>query len=78
MVYGTTIARFPAEALTGLQFPAPAKNDAALGMAADLLRHAWATERESDALAALRHALLPSLMSGDLRVRGAEAAVETT
>lgn len=69
MVYGTTVARFPTEALAGLVFPAPPRRDPAIGTAADLLRRAWAAERESAALAALRDTLLPPLVSGELRVR---------
>lgn len=75
MAYGTTVARIPAEALTGLEFPAPAEGHPALVAAADLLRRAWLAERESETLSALRDALLPPLMSGQLRVREAEEVV---
>lgn len=73
--YGTTVARFPAEALTGLEFPAPLEGHPALGHALDLLRRAWAAERESQVLADLRDTLLPPLMSGELRFREAESLV---
>lgn len=75
MAYGTTVARIPAEALTGLEFPAPPAAAPVLTTAKDLLRRAWAAERESTALAALRDTLLPPLLSGELRVRDAEARV---
>lgn len=78
MVYGTTVATMPAEALTAMEFGAPSRDDPVLDAAADLLRRAWAAERESAALAALRDALLPPLMSGELRVRNVEAVVEQT
>lgn len=69
MVYGTTVATLPTEALARLEFPAPRRDDPVLETAADLLRRAWAAERESVTLAALRDTLLPPLMSGELRVR---------
>lgn len=75
MVYGTTVATLPAEALTGLEFPAPRPGDPVPEVADALLRRAWAAERESAALAALRDTLLPPLISGELRVREAQDAV---
>jgi len=75
MVYGTTVARFPTEALTGLVFPAPPLDHPALGAADALVSRAWAVERETAALVALREALLPPLLSGELRVGDAEALV---
>jgi type I restriction enzyme, S subunit len=75
MAYGTTVARIPAEALTGLIFPAAAEGAPGLGTAADLLRRAWAAECESAALVRLRDTLLPPLLSGQIRVRDAEALV---
>jgi type I restriction enzyme S subunit len=77
MIYGTTVARFPAEALTGLEFPAPPKDSPVLQAAEDLIRRAWLAERESAALAALRDALLPPLMSGELRVRGEDLDIDS-
>lgn len=74
MVYGTTVAPLPAEALTGLGFPAPPQGHRALKTADGLLRRAWAAERESTALAALRDTLLPPLISGELRVGGSEGS----
>jgi type I restriction enzyme S subunit len=78
MAYGTTVARFPSEALTGLEFPAPREGDPALDAADELLRRAWAAERESAALVTLRDALLPSLISGELRVREAASLANTS
>lgn len=75
MAYGTTVARFPAEALTGLEVPVLDASDPVLEQAEALLARAWAAERESAALAQLRDALLPALMSGQLRVREAEELV---
>lgn len=75
MVYGTTVATLPVEALTGLEFPALTPEDVVLKAADALLRRAWEAERESETLAALRDALLPPLISGALRVRDAEALV---
>lgn len=76
MAYGTTVARFPTEALAGLDFLAPEPDSAALEGAETLLRRAWVAERESGHLAALRDTLLPKLLSGELRVRDAERVVE--
>jgi type I restriction enzyme S subunit len=75
MAHGTTVARFPAEALTGLTVPVIDPGAPVLADAEALLRRAWAAERESEALARLRDALLPALMSGRLRVREAEELV---
>jgi type I restriction enzyme S subunit len=75
MAHGTTVARFPAEALTGLEVPVIDPGAPVLADAEALLRRAWAAERESEALARLRDALLPALMSGRLRVREAEERV---
>jgi hypothetical protein len=78
MAYGTTVARFPPDALTGLEVPV--LDPASPGLAAThaLLRRAWAAERESMALARLRDALLPPLMSGELRVPAVGGAAATT
>lgn len=79
MAYGTTVARFPPDALTGMDVPVLDAAARVLDDAEALLRRAWAAERESDALARLRDALLPPLMSGELRVGEAEQlATETT
>lgn len=75
MAYGTTVARFPTEALTGLEFPAAPQDARALEAADLLLQRAWAAERESSTLAALRDTLLPPLISGELRVKDAESLV---
>lgn len=76
MAHGTTVAALPAEALTGLEVPVLDASDPVLEQAEALLARAWAAERESAALVNLRDALLPALMSGQLRVREAEALVE--
>lgn len=52
-----------------LQFPVPPKEAPVLRAAEDLISRAWAAERETEQLAALRDALLPPLMDGRLRVR---------
>lgn len=75
MAHGTTVARFPPEALTGLDVPILPASSPAIGQAEALLRRAWAAERESEALARLRDTLLPALMSGRIRVREAEELV---
>jgi len=75
MAYGTTVARFPLEAVTGLSFPVPDPDSPVLRLAEDLLRRAWAAEMESQRLAELRDALLPGLMSGRIRVKDAETVV---
>jgi type I restriction enzyme, S subunit len=67
MVYGTTVATLPAEALTDLEFSATPRDAPALSAANDLIRRAWAAERETKALSALRDTLLPPLLSGELR-----------
>lgn len=72
MAYGTTVARFAPEALTGLSVPVIEHTDPALADAEALLARGWAAERESETLIKLREALLPALMSGRLRVREAE------
>lgn len=75
MAYGTTVATLPADALTGMEFPAPRPDHPVLQTAGDLIRRAWAAEKETAALVALRDALLPPLVTGQLRVRDAEALI---
>ncbi len=75
MAYGTTVARFPKEALTDLEVPVLPADAPVLRQAEALLQRAWAAERESEALVRLRDALLPGLMSGEIRVREAEERV---
>jgi len=72
MAHGTTVAALPPEALTGLEVPVVDADLPAIAHAEALLRRGWAAEGESEALARLRDALLPALMSGELRVRDAE------
>lgn len=73
--YGTTVARFPVDAITGMAFPVPDQQSPALELAEALLRRAWAAEVESQRLAELRDLLLPGLMSGRIRVKDAEGVV---
>ena len=75
MVHGTTVAAIPPDALTGMEVPVLEPGHPAIAQAEALLQRAWAAERESVALANLRDALLPALMSGRMRVREAEDAV---
>lgn len=75
MAHGTTVAAIPPDALTGMDVPVLEPDHPAIGQAEALLQRAWAAERESIALANLRDALLPGLMSGRLKVREAEEAV---
>lgn len=75
MAYGTTVARFPSEALTGLSVPIVERTDAVLAAAEALLGRAWSAERESATLVQLRDALIPALMSGRLHVREARELI---
>ena len=74
----TTINRIPLEALRKPRFAVPSRAlvEEIDAVAAPLFERAEAAEDESEILAELRDALLPKLISGDLRVRDAEAAVE--
>jgi type I restriction enzyme S subunit len=63
---GTTVAMLPADAVLNLVFPTPTAVDAT--RARRLLERAWAAERETGSLAALRALLLPRLVGGELRV----------
>ena len=71
VVYGTTVARSPADALESLVVSLPDAEDPALPAAQALLERAWAAEREAERLVALRDALLPPLLDGRLTVRAA-------
>jgi type I restriction enzyme S subunit len=75
---GTTVAALPRDAVLTYEVPWPtaAERHSWASMAQDLVAEANHTSRESRALAAIRDALLPRLLSGELRVRDAEAAVE--
>lgn len=72
---GTTVSHLPAEALARPTFPLPSADriSALDAQVAPLLAKIEANEDESETLASLRDALLPRLMSGELRVRDAEA-----
>ncbi|WP_298802487.1 restriction endonuclease subunit S [uncultured Pseudokineococcus sp.] len=76
MAHGTTVAALPKEALTDLEIPVLPADAPVLRQAEALLQRAWAAERESEALVRLRDALLPGLMSGEIRVGEAEERVE--
>jgi len=75
---GTTVNMLPRDALERPQFHVPPAEvvreiDA---LTAPLHERAELAEDESETLAALRNTLLPKLISGDVRVREAEDAVE--
>ncbi len=73
LVYGTTVATLPLSGLAGLTFPIPAADDPAISAAEALLERAWSYEVESARLAGLRDALLPGLLTGQIRARGVGA-----
>lgn len=74
---GHGTGRLPTDRLERLELamPAPERADALEHLLATLIAQGAAAEEESRRLAALRDALLPPLMSGELRVREAESAV---
>lgn len=74
MVYGTTVATLPAEALERVEIRVP-DYESAIDAANALLERVWEAERETSKLETLRDALLPELLSGRLRVRDAEEIV---
>jgi type I restriction enzyme S subunit len=71
---GTTVLALPREALLDLRFVAPPSSVVAeFGrMASPLFERRWHAEKESRTLAAVRDALLPKLISGELRLKDAE------
>lgn len=71
---GTTVASLPKDAVLDFEFSLP-DHQTAVREAEEIIDRAWAAERESDTLAALRDALLPELLSGRLRVPEAEDLV---
>ena len=71
---GTTVAGLPKDAVLGFEFAVP-DDSSVIDESWNLIERAWAAERESEDLAALRDALLPELLSGRLRVREAEELV---
>jgi type I restriction enzyme S subunit len=75
MAHGTTVAAIPSDALMDMSFQAPPQDSPVLAEAQALIERSWAAERESAALAGVRDALLPELMSGRLAVREAESVV---
>ena len=76
---GTTVNMLPMDALQKPIFRVPPTDVAARidALVAPLFARAEAAENESETLAELRDTLLPKLISGELRVRDAEAAVES-
>lgn len=75
---GTTVLALPRDAVLDLRCPAP---PSALGQAFDdaalpLLERQWKNTEEAHTLAVLRDTLLPELISGELRVKNAEAIAE--
>lgn len=75
---GTTVNMLPQDALQKPLFrvPAPERARNLDELVKPLFARAEAAETESETLAELRDALLPKLITGELRVRDAEAAVE--
>lgn len=77
---GTTVAMLPAEALARPTFPLPSADRirALDAQVTPLLAKIEANEDENETLAALRDALLPRLISGELRVRPSGPVVAAT
>ncbi len=75
MVYGTTVATLPAEALLRVEIRVP-DSEEVVGFSSKLLERVWEAERETIELESLRDVLLRELLSGRLRVRDAEKVVE--
>jgi type I restriction enzyme S subunit len=76
---GTTVNMLPADALARPRFPVPPAEvvreiDTAVS---PLFERAELAQDESETLAELRDTLLPKLISGEIRLRDAEKAVET-
>ena len=67
---GTTVAALPRDAVLDfeIQVPDAAELELLTGAADALVRRAWKAEDESILLASVRNALLPKLVSGDIRV----------
>jgi type I restriction enzyme S subunit len=75
---GTTVLHMNSRAVPGYQFRLP-DTDTATGISVvvqPLFARADVAHRETRIIAALRDALLPKLLSGELRVRDAESLVE--
>lgn len=76
-IYGSTVARIPRESLEELRVPCPDAGHPAIVLGSEsLLRRAWAAEVESRSLAAVRDALLPKLISGEVRVASPEHVLQ--
>ena len=75
---GTTVSMLPADALQIPRVVVPPRDviEAFDRQVQPLMRRQGATEEQNRTLAALRDTLLPKLMSGELRVREAEAQVK--
>ncbi len=72
---GTTVLHLAKEALSSFRFARPASQlvESFDALAAPALEHIQALEYESESLAQLRDTLLPKLISGELRIKDAEA-----
>lgn len=75
MVYGTTVATLPAEALTRVEIRVP-DSEMVIDFASNLLERVWEAERETIELESLRDILVRELLSGRLRVRDAEKVAQ--
>jgi len=75
---GTTVLHLAKDAVPSFQFAYPSRQILEIfeRCAWKLLERAPASELEADSVLALRDALLPKLVSGELRVQNAERLVE--
>jgi type I restriction enzyme S subunit len=75
---GTTVVALPRDAILAYALPFPSAHERRdwTDKSSSLLNIISARTRENRALAGLRDALLPKLMSGEIRVRDAEQAVK--
>ncbi len=77
---GTTVLHLAKEAVPSFRFARPSARlvESFDSLASPVLERIQASEQESDTLAALRDALLPKLISGELRVKEAGRFLEAT
>jgi len=75
---GTTVPHLSKNAVPSFRFalPSPELLKGIDDLARPILDRVQASDQESDTLAGLRDALLPRLMSGELRVKDAERVVD--
>lgn len=75
---GTTVLALPRDAVLDLELTAPPNKLVAAfnKYVIPIMHRRWKNDEESRTLAALRNALLPKLVSGELRVSGAEKILE--